>query len=109
MAGGSRRVLDYQGGFAEGGDRGARKTNLDKECFLGPDESRISEEEMDTLNMMLYVKDRFNVSGGAYHEMAQLCKEMSRHYKPETANCQTQHTLEHPAYSRRHMWSTTVT
>ena len=31
--------------------------------------------------MLLYVKDRHNVSGDAYHEMAQLCKTMPRHYK----------------------------
>lgn len=31
--------------------------------------------------MMLYVKDRYNVSGTAYHEMARLCKEMPRHLK----------------------------
>jgi len=26
--------------------------------------------------MMLYIKDRFDVSGRAYHEMAKVCKEM---------------------------------
>ena len=31
--------------------------------------------------MVVYVKDRFNVSGNAYHEMARLCREMPRHYK----------------------------
>lgn len=31
--------------------------------------------------MILYVKGRFNVSGSAYHEIAQLCKDMARHYK----------------------------
>lgn len=30
---------------------------------------------------MLYVKDRFNVSGQAYHEMASLCKQLPRHYR----------------------------
>ena len=55
--------------------------DLDKEGFLGPEDSGTLEEELDTINMMLYVKDRFNVSGGAYHEMAQLCRDMPRHYK----------------------------
>ena len=56
--------------------------DLDKEGFLGPGEdSGTLEEELDTINMMLYVKDRFNVSGGAYHEMAQLVRDMPRHYK----------------------------
>ena len=31
--------------------------------------------------MMVYVKDRYNISGDAYHEMAQLCRAMPRHYK----------------------------
>ncbi len=31
--------------------------------------------------MMLYVKDQFNVSGSAYHDMAKICQEMPRHYK----------------------------
>ncbi len=53
---------------------------LDREGFLGPEEN-ISDGEVDTLNMLLYVKNRFDVSGGAYHEMAQLCREMPRHYK----------------------------
>lgn len=34
-----------------------------------------------TLCMLLYVKDRHNVSGDAYHEMAQLCNAMPQHYK----------------------------
>ena len=37
--------------------------------------------ELGTLNMMLFIKDKFNISGGAYHEMAQLCKKMSRYYQ----------------------------
>lgn len=55
--------------------------NLDKDGFLGLEDSGVSEEEVDTINMMLYVKDKFNVSGGAYHEMAQLCRDLPRHYK----------------------------
>lgn len=29
-----------------------------------------SKEDVEVINMMLYTKDRFHVSGGAYHEMA---------------------------------------
>lgn len=53
---------------------------LDREDLLGP-EGNVSDGEIDTVNMMLYVKDRFNVSGSAYHEMAQLCREKPQHYK----------------------------
>lgn len=31
--------------------------------------------------MMLFLKDRFNVSGLAYHEMAKVCRSMPCHYK----------------------------
>ena len=31
--------------------------------------------------MMLYAKDRFQVSGRAYHEMSKICRQMPRHYK----------------------------
>lgn len=31
--------------------------------------------------MMLYVKDEYNISGSAYHELASLCREMPRHYR----------------------------
>jgi len=40
-----------------------------------------TQDDMDIVNMMLYAKDRFSVSGSAYHEMAQACREMPRHYK----------------------------
>ena len=41
----------------------------------------LAQDELDTANMMFYIKDHFDVSGRAYHEMAQVCKEMPRHYK----------------------------
>ena len=41
----------------------------------------LNETKLDILNMMLYIKDKYNISGSAYHEMAQLCKEMPRHYQ----------------------------
>lgn len=55
--------------------------DLNPEYLLGPGENHITESEMDTINMMLYIKDRYNVSGGAYHELSQICMSMPRHYK----------------------------
>ena len=55
--------------------------NINSDELLGPHGSSASEDEVNTLNMMLYIKDKYNVSGAAYHEMAQLCKSMPRHYK----------------------------
>ena len=55
--------------------------DLNPEDLLGPGENCITESEMDTINTMLYIKDKYNISGGAYHEMTQICKDMPRHYK----------------------------
>lgn len=41
----------------------------------------IEQHELDVVNMMLYIKDRYSVSGSAYHEMAKLCAGMPRHYQ----------------------------
>ena len=40
-----------------------------------------TQDDMDIVNMMLYAKDRFSVSGSAYHEMTQACRQMPCHYK----------------------------
>ena len=55
--------------------------NIDSDELLGPQGSSATEDEVDLLNMILYIKDKYNLSGVAYHEMAQLCKSMPRHYK----------------------------
>jgi len=39
--------------------------DLRNECLLSPGESA-TEEEMNMINMMLYIKDKYNISGGAY-------------------------------------------
>ncbi len=49
------------------------------EQLLGPSE-HLTNDDIDTLNMILYVKDRYNVSGNAYHELARLCRGLPRHY-----------------------------
>ena len=51
--------------------------DLRNEYLIGPGES-VSEEEMNTINMML---DKYNVFGEAYHEMTQICKTLPRHYR----------------------------
>lgn len=48
---------------------------------LGVNHDTISEDDVDTVSMMLFIKDRFDVSGRAYHEMAKICKSMPRHYQ----------------------------
>lgn len=55
---------------------------LDKEaCENVFGQEDISDSEMDTINMILFVKDRFHVSGQAYHELAKICKALPRHWK----------------------------
>ena len=49
--------------------------------LLSPQQDPPADTELDTLNMMLYIKDKFNISGEAYHEMAQPCNVMPRHYQ----------------------------
>lgn len=48
---------------------------------FGEDADSLKEQELQTLNMMLFVKDWYNVSGRAYHELAKVCKEMPRLYR----------------------------
>ena len=49
------------------------------EAMFGPDPMMTQDDE-DQINMMLFVKDRYDLSQDAYHEMAKICKEMPRHY-----------------------------
>lgn len=44
-------------------------------------EEEVTEERLDMLNMILLIKDSYNISGGAYHELAAICKSLPRHYK----------------------------
>ena len=55
-------------------------SQADSGSLFGQNE-RMSEENLDVINMMLYVKDWYNVSGEAYHEFASICKELPRHHK----------------------------
>lgn len=46
-------------------------------------DEHLDKESLDRISMMLYVKDRFNVSGCAYRDMAKVCHEMPRYYTPQ--------------------------
>lgn len=37
-----------------------------------PIDEQLEKEDVDMLSMMIYVKDRFSISGSAYHEMVSL-------------------------------------
>ena len=49
------------------------------EIFGQSDE--MSEESLERVNMILYIKDWYNVSDCAYHELAKVCAQMPRQYK----------------------------
>ena len=53
----------------------------DFEQALNLSGEQMSDEDADMISMMLYGKDKYNISGSKYHEMASLCKQMPRHYK----------------------------
>ena len=55
------------------------------EELLG-DSSDIHTSDLDLLDMMLFVKDSHSISDIAYHEMAQLCKQLPRQYKVKLWN-----------------------
>lgn len=41
----------------------------------------MNEDELDRVNMALYIKDWYNVSDGAYHELAKAFSQMPRNYR----------------------------
>ena len=49
--------------------------------LFGEDYDKEEEDDFDRVNMILFIKDSYNVSGNAYHEFARLTKEMPRHYR----------------------------
>ena len=53
----------------------------DLETALQLNGEELGEQEADLVSMMLYVKDKYNISGSAYHELASLCREMQRHFR----------------------------
>ena len=47
--------------------------------LFGPGDDT-SEDNLAIINMLLFVKDWYNISGEAYHELASICKALPRHY-----------------------------
>lgn len=50
------------------------------EDLLGTPQGPATQDDFDIINMLVYVKDAYNVSGQAYHELTQICQSMPRHY-----------------------------
>ena len=41
----------------------------------------LTDEEGDEINLLLYTKERFNVSNEAYHELSMTCNDLPRSWK----------------------------
>ena len=52
---------------------------------------QVAEDDLNAINMALDVKDHYNKSIDAYHEMAQLFKSMPHHYKLRQRFCELNH------------------
>lgn len=42
---------------------------------------KVDRNDEEKILIMLYVKDQYNISGVAYHELTSACKQMPRHYR----------------------------
>ena len=47
------------------------------------DSTELTDENLDDGNMWIYIKDRFNISNEAWHELATKTKQMPNNYKIE--------------------------
>ena len=48
----------------------------DSDCTLNT--GSLTNEDIDAINLLLYTKERFNLSNDAYHELSMLCSELPR-------------------------------
>lgn len=53
---------------------------LEVQNIFGANAHSMTTDKCDVISMMLFVKDRYDVSNNAYHEMARICHAMPRHY-----------------------------
>ena len=47
------------------------------------DSTELTDENLGDINMWIYIKDRFNISNEAWHELATKTKQMPNNYKTE--------------------------
>ena len=53
---------------------------LELQNIFGANAHSMTTDKCDVISMMLFVKDRYDVSNNACHEMARICCAMPRHY-----------------------------
>ena len=49
--------------------------------LLDTEPKELTDSDMDDINMWIYIKDKFNLSNEAWHELAMKCKDMPTKYK----------------------------
>ena len=53
---------------------------LNKQCCEEIfDQGNVADDELDMINMLNMLKDKYDVSGRVYHEFATVCKQLPRH------------------------------
>ena len=55
--------------------------NRDLEKALQLRAEKVSTTDCELISMMLYIKDKHNISGSAYHEIASICKDLPRSHR----------------------------
>ena len=53
----------------------------DEEISTSSHTETLTNEELDDISLLLYTKERFNLSNDAYHELSMTCKELPRSWK----------------------------
>lgn len=49
--------------------------------LMDSDPKEITDSDLDDINMWIYIKDKFNISNEALHELAMKCQDMPTKYK----------------------------
>ena len=49
--------------------------------LLDSEPKEVTDRDLDDINMWIYIKDKFNISNEAWHELAMKCKDMPTKYK----------------------------
>lgn len=76
----------------------------DLEAMFGPDAGSATDSDLDLISMMLYVKDKYDVSGNAYHKMSRLCKGLPRSYKIKQRISEHNKSWNIFSHPKRHVW-----
>ena len=72
--------------------------NVEEAKAISSENFEDEDEDFDMINMMLMIKDTYQVSGNAYHEFTRVSKQMPRHFR-----------LEHQIVELNSLWTISPT